>query len=267
MRPTHHTIRLRWLLIPAAVGLALCVVPLVAMATQLDYASVWSDLSAPSSQAALWLSLRTALLATALSALFGVPLAVLIARLRGRAATLLRASVLIPMVLPPVVAGIALLSTFGRAGLLGPVVRDAQLQIVFSTTAVVLAQTFVAMPFLVLSLEGALRQYDSRFESIAATLGGRPLFVVRTVWLPLLAPSLRAGLILTFARALGEFGATMTFAGSLEGVTRTLPLEIYLQREDDPQRALALSVLLVLVAIVTIVLTGTRQYARTGRST
>lgn len=253
---------LRWLLIPAAAGFVVCLLPLVALATQLDYGHVLDDLTDASSLAALRLSLKTGLMATLASLVCGVPLAIVLSRCDGRWASALRAAVLIPMVLPPVVAGIALLATFGRVGLLGGVVHDLNLQVVFTTTAVVIAQTFVAMPFLVLSLEGALRQYDDRYEMIAATLGARPLFMVRTIWLPLVAPALRAGVILTFARALGEFGATMTFAGSLEGVTRTLPLEIYLQREDNPQRALSLSVLLVIVAIITIALTGTRSGLR-----
>ena len=262
MNSPHRAVATRWLLIPALFGLTLCLVPLIALATQVNYGHVWDDLASPASRAALWLSVKTSAAATGLSVLMGVPLAVVLSRLHGRAAAIVRACVLIPMVLPPVVAGIALLATFGRFGLLYDVVRMMNIQIVFTTVAVILAQTFVAMPFLVLSLEGALRQYDPRYETIAATLGARPSFIVRTVWLPLILPALRAGIILTFARALGEFGATMTFAGSLEGVTRTLPLEIYLQREDNPQRALSLSLLLVVVAVTTIVLTGSRSRLR-----
>ena len=165
---------------------------------------------------------------------------------------LLRSFVLLPLVLPPVVGGIALLYTFGRQGLLGRSLEVAGIQIAFSTTAVVLAQTFVALPFLVVSLEGALRSAGSRYEAVAATLGARPTTVLRRVTLPLVLPGLASGAVLSFARSLGEFGATLTFAGSLQGVTRTLPLEIYLQRETDADAAVALSLLLVAVAVIVV---------------
>ncbi len=159
---------------------------------------------------------------------------------------------LLPLVLPPVVGGIALLYTFGRRGLLGRSLEVFGVQIAFSTTAVVLAQTFVALPFLVVALEGTLRSVGRRYEVVAATLGGRPTTVLRRVTLPLVLPGLASGAVLSFARALGEFGATLTFAGSLQGVTRTLPLEIYLQRESDADAAIALSLVLVVVAIVVV---------------
>ena len=154
--------------------------------------------------------------------------------------------------LPPVVGGIALLYTFGRRGLLGETLEVAGLEIAFSTTAVVLAQTFVALPFLVVSLEGSLRTAGRRYEVVAATLGAGPSTVLRRVTLPLVLPGLASGAILAFARSLGEFGATITFAGSLQGTTRTLPLEIYLQRESDPDAAVALSLVLVVVAVLVI---------------
>jgi molybdate transport system permease protein len=155
-------------------------------------------------------------------------------------------------VLPPVVGGIALLYTFGRVGLLGSTFRVLGIEIAFSTTAVILAQTFVALPFLVLSLEGALRTAGTRYEQVAATLGARPTTVLWRVTLPLVLPAVLSGTVLSFARALGEFGATLTFAGSLQGVTRTLPLEIYLQRETDPDAAVALALVLVVVAVVVV---------------
>ena len=164
----------------------------------------------------------------------------------------MRSLVLLPLVLPPVVGGIALLYTFGRRGLLGHTLEVARIQVAFSTTAVVMAQTFVALPFLVVSLEGALRTAGGRYEAVAATLGARPTTVFRRVTLPLVLPGLVSGAVLSFARSLGEFGATITFAGSLQGVTRTLPLEIYLQRETDPDAAVALSLVLVIVAVVVI---------------
>jgi molybdate transport system permease protein len=168
---------------------------------------------------------------------------------------------LLPLVLPPVVGGIALLYTFGRAGLLGHQLEAVGIRIAFSTTAVVLAQSFVSLPFLVVSLEGALRTAGNNYESVAATLGARPTTVLRRVTLPLVLPGLVSGAVLAFARSLGEFGATLTFAGSLQGVTRTLPLEIYLQRETDPDAAIALSLLLIVVAAVVVITAGGRSLA------
>ncbi|HET9348953.1 MAG TPA: ABC transporter permease subunit, partial [Arthrobacter sp.] len=151
--------------------------------------------------------------------------------------------------------GLALLYTFGRRGLLGESLEALGVQVAFSTVAVVMAQTFVALPFLVISLEGALRTAGTRYDVVAATLGARPTTVLRRVTLPLVLPGLASGAVLSFARSLGEFGATLTFAGSLQGVTRTLPLEIYLQRETDADAAVALSLLLVIVAVVVVGLT------------
>jgi len=197
-------------------------------------------------------SLRTSLIATVLCIILGVPMAVVLARTAFRGQRIVRALVLLPLVLPPVVGGIALLYTFGRRGLLGHTFEVLGIQVAFSTTAVVMAQTFVALPFLVVSLEGALRTVGGRFEAVASTLGARPTTVFRRVTLPLVLPGLVSGAVLSFARSLGEFGATITFAGSLQGVTRTLPLEIYLQRETDADAAVALSLVLVFVAVVVI---------------
>jgi molybdate transport system permease protein len=183
----------------------------------------------------------------------GVPLAVVLARSTGRMVRLLRAVVLLPLVLPPVVGGLALLFLLGRNGFLGYALDVAAgITIPFTTTAVVIAQTFVAMPFLVVSIEGALRGAGDRYERVAATLGARPWTVFRRVTLPLLLPALGSGVVLSFARALGEFGATITFAGSLEGVTRTLPLAVYNQAQTDVDSAVALALLLVVVAVVVI---------------
>jgi molybdate transport system permease protein len=170
-----------------------------------------------------------------------------------------RPLILLPLVLPPVVGGIALLYTFGRLGLIGRYLDAAGVQIAFSTAAVVLAQTFVSLPFLVIALEGAARTVGTEYEVVAATLGARPSTVWWRVSLPLLAPGLVSGAVLAFARSLGEFGATLTFAGSREGVTRTLPLEIYLQRESDADAAVALSILLVVVAAVVVLGLGARR--------
>ena len=202
--------------------------------------------------AALWLSLRTSIAATVLCIVFGIPMALVLARSHFVGQRLLRSLVLLPLVLPPVVGGIALLYTFGRRGLLGSTLEFLGIDIAFSTTAVIMAQTFVALPFLVLSLEGALRTVGTRYEAIGATLGARPTTVLRRITVPLVLPALISGAVLSFARALGEFGATLTFAGSLQGTTRTLPLEIYLQREVDPDAAVALSLLLIVVAVIVV---------------
>ena len=241
-----------WAFVPAAAAAVLMLLPLVAMTSRVEWSSFGSLVTSPSSQDALWLSLRTCTASTVVCLVLGVPLAVVLARTELPGRDLLRALVLVPLVLPPVVGGIALLYTFGRRGLLGHSLEVAGLEIAFSTTAVVIAQSFVALPFLVISLEGALRTAGDRYETVAATLGASPTTVLRRVTLPLVLPALTSGTVLCFARALGEFGATITFAGSLQGVTRTLPLEIYLQRETDPDAAVALSLVLVVVAVVVI---------------
>lgn len=242
----------RWALVPAVLGGLLVLLPLAALAARVPWGRFWSLVTSQSSVIALLLSLRTSAVATAACVLLGVPMALVLARARFPGRGLLRSLVLLPLVLPPVVGGIALLYTFGRRGLLGHTLQVLGVQVAFSTTAVVLAQTFVALPFLVVSLEGALRTAGDRYEAVAATLGARPTRVLLRVTLPLVAPALGSGTVLAFARALGEFGATITFAGSLQGVTRTLPLEIYLQREVDPDAAVALSLLLVVVALAVI---------------
>ncbi|MBB5831222.1 ABC transporter permease [Brachybacterium aquaticum] len=251
----------RWVLIPALLGGLLAVVPLGAIALRVSWGEFGALLTSESSLAALWLSLRTSLTSAVLCVLLGAPMALCLARSDARITTLVRALVLIPLVLPPVVGGIALLYTFGRQGLLGGTFEMLGIRIAFSTTAVVLAQTFVALPFLVLSLEGALRTAGTRFEEAAASLGARPTRVLTRVTLPLVMPALLSGAVLSFARALGEFGATITFAGSLQGTTRTLPLEIYLQRESDPEAAVALSFLLMIIAVVIIAIAHRKRPA------
>lgn len=241
-----------WAYLPAAAGVLFVLLPLAAMLSRVNWADFGALVTSESSRAAFVLSLRTSFAATACCLILGVPMALILARSRLPGQRLLRSLVLLPLVLPPVVSGIALLYTFGRRGLLGSSLEVAGVQIAFSTTAVVIAQTFVALPFLVISLEGALRTAGNRYEVIAATLGAAPTRVLSRVTLPLLVPALGSGTVLAFARALGEFGATITFAGSLQGVTRTLPLEIYLQRETDPDAAVALSLVLVVVAVVVI---------------
>lgn len=249
----------RWALAPAVLGAAFLLLPLAAIVGQVQWGSFVPLITSESSRAALWLSLRTATASTLACMLLGVPMALVLARTTFPGQGLLRSLVLLPLVLPPVVGGIALLYTFGRRGLLGETFEVLGWQIAFSTTAVVLAQTFVSLPFLVVSLEGALRTAGDGYEVVAASLGAAPTTVLRRVTLPLVLPGLASGAVLSFARALGEFGATITFAGSLQGVTRTLPLEIYLQRETDADAAVALSLVLVVVAVVVMAM------ARRGR--
>jgi molybdate transport system permease protein len=241
-----------WLFVPATVGGLFVLLPLVAVAVEVPWSQFGSLVTSASSRAALRLSLETSLASTVLCLVLGVPMAAVLARTAFRGLRAVRALVLLPLVLPPVVAGIALLETFGRQGLLGHTLDVLGVRIAFSTTAVVLAQSFVALPFLVLSLEGTLRATGQRYEAVAATLGARPTTVLWRVTLPLVLPGVLSGAVLSFARALGEFGATLTFAGSLQGVTRTLPLEIYLQRETDPDAAVALSLVLVVVAVLIV---------------
>lgn len=242
----------RWIYVPAGLGALFIAAPVVAMCLRVPWRDFPSLITSEAAVSALALSLRTSAIATILCLLVGVPMALVLARSKSPLVTAARPFVLLPLVLPPVVAGIALLYTFGRRGLLGSTFEAFGVQIAFSTTAVVLAQTFVALPFLVLSLEGALRTTGGSYEAVAATLGASPTLTLRRVTLPTVAPAIGAGAVLAFARALGEFGATITFAGSLQSVTRTMPLEIYLQRETDPEAAIALSVVLVLVAVAVI---------------
>nr|WP_194956569.1 ABC transporter permease [Aeromicrobium phoceense] len=232
--------------------MALLALPLAGLVLRVEWGDFLGLVTSESSRAALGLSLRTAAVSTVLCLLLGVPLSLSLARSSGHWSSVVRAVVLVPLVLPPVVGGIALLATFGRRGWLGQHLEAFGVEIAFTTVAVVLAQTFVSLPFLVITLEGALRAADPGYADVAATLGAAPGRVLGRVTLPLVAPGLVAGTVLSFARALGEFGATVTFAGSLQGVTRALPTEIYLQREVDPDAAAALAFLLVAVAVVVI---------------
>jgi molybdate transport system permease protein len=254
----------RWIYVPAAIGAMFVVLPLVAMAARVDWSQFVSLVISRESLAALKLSLKTSTASTVLCIVLGVPMALVLARNDSRVVRWTRPLILLPLVLPPVVGGIALLYAFGRLGLLGRYLEAGGIHIAFSTSAVVLAQTFVSLPFLVIALEGAARTVGTDYEVVAATLGARPTTVWWRVSLPLLAPGLVSGAVLAFARSLGEFGATLTFAGSREGVTRTLPLEIYLQRESDADAAVALSVLLVVVAAVVVLGLGSRRLKAGG---
>ncbi|MUN39214.1 molybdate ABC transporter permease subunit [Actinomadura litoris] len=248
-----------WVLVaPALVGLAFLVLPLVGLLVRAPWSTLGTRLVQGQVLEALRLSLLSATLATALCVLFGVPLAWVLARVPFPGARLVRALVTVPLVLPPVVGGVALLLVLGRRGLVGGWLDDAfGLTFPFTTAGVVLAETFVAMPFLVISVEGALRAADLRYEEAAATLGATRWTIFRRVTLPLVAPGVAAGAILCWARALGEFGATITFAGNFPGRTQTMPLAVYLALETDPQAAIVLS--LVLLAVSVLVLAALRD--------
>ncbi len=235
-------------------GSLLFVVPLLGLLSRTPLTDLPSLLTSGIVVDALWLSLVTSLAAAALSVVFGVPLAWMLARTRFPGQRLLRAIVTLPMVLPPVVGGAALLFALGRRGLVGqPIYEATGFLLPFSIWGVVLANTFVAMPFLVLTIEGALRGLDPRYEAAAATLGAGRFRVFRRVTLPMIAPSLTAGVVLSWARALGEFGATITFAGNLQGRTQTLPLAVFVTLESDRDAAVATSLVLVAVSLVVLI--------------
>lgn len=239
----------------AAAGLALLVLPLLGLLFRAPWGQIPTLVAGDVVLQALGLSLLTAVISTVLCLVFGIPLAVLLSHSVGWPVIprrLLRAAITIPLVLPPVIGGIALLLLLGRRGLIGQFLYGIGVTIPFTTGAVVIAQTFVAMPFLVFAVEGALRSADRRSELAAASLGASPAQVFRLVTLPLIAPGIAAGAVLCFTRALGEFGATITFAGSLPGVTRTLPIASYLAMNSDPDTAIALALVLLVVSLAVL---------------
>ncbi|UUN25088.1 ABC transporter permease [Streptomyces sp. FIT100] len=246
------------LAVPALLAVAFLLLPLVGIIARTDWGELGAHLTGPAAVEALRLSLLVSFWSLGLSLLLGVPLAWLLARVDFPGKALVRSLVLLPMVLPPTVGGVALLLAFGRRGLLGPWLESwFGLTLPFHTSGAVLAATFVAMPFLVISLEGALAGLRPRYEETAASLGASPLRVFRTVTLPMVAPGLIAGAALTWARALGEFGATITFAGNLPGTTQTLPLQVYLLLQEQPEAATSVSLLLLAIAMgVLIALRG-----------
>ncbi|WP_084781114.1 ABC transporter permease [Planobispora rosea] len=238
--------------------MAFLVLPLAGLLVRAPWSTLPARLAEPQVLEALRLSLVTATIATLVCLLLGVPLAWLLARTAFPGRRLLRALITVPLVLPPVVGGVALLLVLGRRGLVGQWL-DATfgVSLPFTTAGVVIAEAFVAMPFLVISVEGALRTGDPRFEEAAATLGASRWTVFRRVTLPLIAPGVLAGAVLCWARALGEFGATITFAGNFPGTTQTMPLAVYLALETEPEAAVVLS--LVLLAVSVIILAGLRE--------
>ncbi|MFM9134889.1 MAG: ABC transporter permease [bacterium] len=250
----------------AAVAVGFLAIPLLGLLLRTPWTRLPELLSSPVALEALRLSLVCSLSATALAIVLGVPLAWVLARSRVRGTTFLRALVTLPLVLPPVVGGVALLLACGRRGVIGQYLYDwFGVQLPFSTAGVILAEAFVAMPFLVITVEGALRSADPRFDEAAATLGAGPWTVLRRVTLPLIGPALVAGTVLAWARALGEFGATITFAGNLPGVTQTLPLAVYAALDTDREAAIALS-LVLLMASLTVLLLLRNRYLRGASS-
>lgn len=243
----------------AAVAAVFFALPIVGLLWRLPWGRLGTVLSAPEIRSAMLLSLRTSLAAAGLSLLFGVPLAWLLARAQVPGKGLLRALCALSMVLPPVVSGVVLFFSFGRRGLFGSwLYQWLGLRLPYSAAGVVVAQTFVAMPFLVLTVEAALRQQDERLEDAARSLGASRWMVFRRVTLPAVRPALTAGAVLAWGRALGEFGATITFAGNAPGRTQTMPLAIYLALESDPGAALVMSLLMVAVSLA--ILLGLRQH-------
>jgi molybdate transport system permease protein len=242
------------ILILAIIAIAFFALPFIGLLWKAPWSDAWEILTSDSALAALRLSIYCSLWATGLAIVFGVPLAWMLARIEFRGRSAARALCTLSMVLPPVVAGVALFYALGRRGLVGQYLdRWFGFTLPFTTTGVIVAQTFVAMPFLVITVEAAFRQLDIRYEEAARTLGGSRWYVFRRVTLPAIRPGLIAGAVLAWARALGEFGATITFAGTFPGRTQTMPLAIYLANETNPDEAVMLSLVLIAVSFTVLV--------------
>jgi len=239
--------------------------PLAGLLWRTPWHDVGSVLGRSDAHDALRISLVCSVSATALSVFFGIPIAWILARREFRGRSVVRALALLPLVLPPVVGGVALFYAFGRRGLIGQWLDSwFGIRLPFTIWAAILAETFVAMPFFVITVEGALRGLDTRYEEAAATCGGGPWTVLRRVTLPMIGPSIAAGMALSWARALGEFGATITFAGNFQGKTQTLPLAIYLAFENNDPAGIVLSIVLLVISVVVLAVVGSRVFA--GRS-
>ncbi|MDQ2922885.1 MAG: ABC transporter permease [Candidatus Dormibacteraeota bacterium] len=242
----------------AAIGLLLFLLPLVGLVVRAPWDQVGPALIAPETATALGLSLFCSLAATAIALVLGIPLALVLSKTSGNLRNVMRALTTLPMVLPPVVGGVALLLAFGRRGLVGSLLYQAfGIQIPFTTAAAVMAETFVAMPFLVIAVEAGLRALDPRYEEAARALGARGWMVFIRVTLPLVRPAIFSGAVLCWARALGEFGATITFAGNFPGRTQTVPIAVYVALETRPESAIVLS--LILLAVSLAILVGMRD--------
>ena len=255
MKRPHHTRRPPVAItVLAGVAIVFFALPFVGLLWRTPWSDLVDIVGNPDVRRALWLSIETSVLATLVALLLGVPLAWVLARKQFTGQRIMRGIVLLPLVLPPVVGGVTLLTAFGRRGLVGQYLYDwFGIQLPFSTAGVVMAEAFVAMPFLVITVEGALRSIDTRFEQAARTLGASPRTVLFRVTLPMISASLIAGIVLAWARALGEFGATITFAGNFPGVTQTLPLAVYSALEVSREEAIALSLVLLAVSLTVLV--------------
>jgi len=244
--------------VAALVGAAFLVLPLVGLLVRAPWRSLPTLIGESHVRTALRLSVETASAATVVAIVLGVPVAWVLGRLRIRGRGVLRALITLPLVLPPVAGGIALLLAYGRRGVVGEwLLKAFGVSLPFTTAGVIVAEAFVAMPFLIIAVEGSLRGLDIRYDQVAATMGASRWFTFRHVTLPMLAPGIAAGAVLCWARALGEFGATITFAGSYPGTTQTMPLQVYLALQDDPNAAIALS--LVLLAFSVVILAALRD--------
>lgn len=244
-------------LVLACGAIAFFALPFIGLLWRAPWGELGDVLGRSTVRNALWLSMRTSITSAAAAVVFGVPLAWLLARVEFPGRGLVRALATLSMVLPPVVGGVALFASFGRRGLFGQYLDEwFGIRLPFTTAGVVVAQTFVAMPFLVLTVEAALRQLDHRVEDAARTLGASRWYVFSRVTLPTIRPALVAGAVLAWARALGEFGATITFAGNFPGRTQTMPLATYLALQTDPDEAIMVA--LVLIAVSFVVLVGLR---------
>jgi molybdate transport system permease protein len=238
------------LVLPAALATLLLVVPLVSLIGRTPWQTLIGQLGTEPVRQALWLSIITSTLTMLICLLLGLPLAWVLARIDFPGRKFLRALVTVPLVLPPVVAGVALLAAFGRTGYVGSPIRDLTgFTIPFTTAAVVIAHTFVAMPFFVISVEGALRSTDKAYDAAAATLGASRWMIFRRVTLPMTVPGIAAGMVLGWARSLGEFGATITFAGNFPGTTQTMPLLVYTELQRDPDAARVLSLIMLIISV------------------
>jgi molybdate transport system permease protein len=246
----------------AVLGSAFIAVPLAALLIRAPWSQLGSELAASGAWIALRLSIEVSLIAAALSFVLGVPIAWVLARARLPGRSILRAVVILPLVLPPVVGGVALLSSLGRSGVVGRWLHTLGVQLTFTTAGAVLATTFVSIPLVILAVEAGLRSLDPRYEQAAAAMGASSSYVLRRVTLPMIRPQLVAGVALAWARALGEFGATITFAGNLAGRTQTLPLAVYQARQTDPGAAVLTSLLLVALSLIVLVAMRDRIFAR-----
>jgi molybdate transport system permease protein len=253
-------------LVLAGAAIAFFALPLIGLLWRVPWSDAWSSLTDEAAVTALRLSMVTSLSATTLSILFGVPLAWLLARVEFPGRSAVRALCLLSMVLPPVVGGVALFFSFGRRGLVGQYLDDwFGITLPFTTAGVVVAQTFVAMPFLVVTVEAALRQLDPRIEEAARTLGASRWYTFRRVTLPAVRPALVAGAVLAWARALGEFGATITFAGNFPGTTQTMPLAVYLSLQTNPEEAIVLAVVMIAISFGVLVSLRGRWFGAVDR--